>query len=698
MRESLVLPNLTHISFGAVMADRDGSSVRVQVAQYFVNQKLRELETNNPQIKIDDWTFQQALPEVAPDEHGTYDPDKPDTDEPPQLPPLFPTPTDGYVPWKDLLEFHRNRMTRSEWRPKFPSWYRVAIIGAGVAGLQTAQILKEMGIPYKIFEASDRPGGRVYTYEFASKPPGNPKGKHDYHDVGAMRFPDNDANKATFQLFKELRLSPIKYVLSQDDNILEFNNIRTTAAVASTQGDHFKDVIVPKEYLNKEHVDLRGKTVYGVDACAGAAYDPFRKALIDDFDAGWNELMKYDWASTRSYLAREKPKYPLSVVHWMENRTSGTGGFDKAFSEEILESLEFDDPKDVKWWCLEGGTKGLIDAMLKKLMIPPKFPPNDRRYPPIPPPLPSYGQRVTSVEGPFFLSPHRCYPDLPRSPRWPRFPFMKVGVSDAGAEYFSHVVSTASFANLGTINTQGVPMTYKQRQAIRTLNYGPAVKVAIKFKTRWWETMKQIGGSSRTDRQSRVVVYPSYGVGDEGPGVLMVTYNWHQDANRFGALIKNSDWSKQLDPDRERPASEKVLLEQIYGDLASLHGLPVEWLREQSLDYHAFDWYHNPFTMGAFAHYGPGQFSTFFADIVQPAAFGRFHFAGEVASAHHAWIAGALDSAERVANEILFMDCPFLFRDFREHHPRSTVFSDEKAAEAHFVRGLFSDGLEKVGL
>jgi monoamine oxidase len=80
-----------------------------------------------------------------------------------------------------------------------------------------------MGIPYKIFEASDRPGGRVFTYQFTSKPPGNPQGKHDYYDVGAMRFPDNDANKRTFELFKELNLPMTEYVTSRENNIRYFN-------------------------------------------------------------------------------------------------------------------------------------------------------------------------------------------------------------------------------------------------------------------------------------------------------------------------------------------------------------------------------------------------------------------------------------------------------------------------------------------
>jgi len=169
-----------------------------------------------------------------------------------------------------------------------------------------------------------------------------------------------------------------------------------------------------------------------------------------------------------------------------------------------------------------------------------------------------------------------------------------------------------------------------------------------------------------------------------------------QDASRFGALIQNPDWSDQLDPDRERPRWEKVLLDQIYQDLAILHGVDEDWLREETLDYHAFDWYHNPYTMGAFAHFAPGQYSTVFADIVQPAAYGRFHFAGEVASHHHAWVSGALDSAVRVVDEILHWDFPFFRPKFGKEHGRSLVFSSEKSADEHFTRGLFSNELEEA--
>ena len=73
--------------------------------------------------------------------------------------------------------------------PKF----KVAIIGAGVAGLFTGMIfdhLKEeykLDVEYEILEAGDetRVGGRLYTHHFPEE------GPHDYYDVGAMRYPDS---------------------------------------------------------------------------------------------------------------------------------------------------------------------------------------------------------------------------------------------------------------------------------------------------------------------------------------------------------------------------------------------------------------------------------------------------------------------------------------------------------------------------
>ena len=64
--------------------------------------------------------------------------------------------------------------------------------------------------------------------------------------------------------------------------------------------------------------------------------------------------------------------------------------------------------------------------------------------------------------------------------------------------------------------------------------------------------------------------------------------------------------------------------------------------------HHAFDWSADPYSGGgAFALFGPGQFSKLYPHIIRPGADSRFHIVGEHASVHHAWIAGALNSAYR---------------------------------------------------
>jgi len=203
----------------------DGSSVRTKVARYYVEQKLLGLKGKQIVTDSDDLSYLQGLPRLY------YEPDHPETVqailENVELPPLYPTPTDNHVSW-DQLKKHlippESMFPPRDLKVIFPPWYRVAIIGAGVAGLRTAKLLQDRGIPYKIFEASNRYGGRIFTYDFPS--PSGDQGKHDYYDVGAMRFPNNKANEMTFKLFKELGLESklIEYVMSTDNNIRYYNS------------------------------------------------------------------------------------------------------------------------------------------------------------------------------------------------------------------------------------------------------------------------------------------------------------------------------------------------------------------------------------------------------------------------------------------------------------------------------------------
>lgn len=119
------------------------------------------------------------------------------------------------------------------WPPleKKPVLFHVGIIGAGMAGLYTAMILKSLNISYEVLEASHRIGGRVYTPRFSNNP-------GDYYDAGAMRFPDNPIMARTFHLFNRLGIQRnpgppntqlqqqlIRYHLTGDANPSYYNNI-----------------------------------------------------------------------------------------------------------------------------------------------------------------------------------------------------------------------------------------------------------------------------------------------------------------------------------------------------------------------------------------------------------------------------------------------------------------------------------------
>ncbi|KAL7767097.1 hypothetical protein ACKLNR_005013 [Fusarium oxysporum f. sp. zingiberi] len=85
----------------------------------------------------------------------------------------------------------------------------VGIVGAGVAGLFAALLFdwlndhdelkgKGLKISYNILEAAgaERLGGRLYTHRFSDE-------KHDYYDVGAMRFQNNTIMKTSASLIRQ---------------------------------------------------------------------------------------------------------------------------------------------------------------------------------------------------------------------------------------------------------------------------------------------------------------------------------------------------------------------------------------------------------------------------------------------------------------------------------------------------------------
>jgi monoamine oxidase len=160
-----------------------------------------------------------------------------------------------------------------------------------------------------------------------------------------------------------------------------------------------------------------------------------------------------------------------------------------------------------------------------------------------------------------------------------------------------------------------------KRCSIEACRMSQAIKIVWEFDHAWWRD-QEWNGSLLCDGPIQQVWEATRG----GTPVL-AAYVCGDDARR---------WISELDPVE---ASVKALI-QMY-PIAEKHFVRG-WVH---------NWLADPFSQGAFSHLAPGYVLDFMQFIAPPE--GRVHFAGEHTSIRTGFIEGALESAERVVQEIL---------------------------------------------
>ncbi|KAE9970475.1 hypothetical protein BLS_004896 [Venturia inaequalis] len=546
-----------------------------------------------------------------------------------------------------LLPIAQNLQSTNPDIEKLPG-YKVGIIGSGAAGMFTAMIFdylndkfEGLNVEYEILEADDKVGGRLFTYKFPEKDPEYPIGPHDYYDVGAMRFPNSKVMARTFELFKVLEMDFVPEPESEEEvknydpkpgNLIQYymrgiNQPVLFNGVQVVQKEALKDIFEPPmsaDTFGIPHIpaDVRNK---GAGDLSG---DPIKKVLDvytkEGAQAFWDELRdKVDPYSARQYLAKEA-SYDYNTIEMIETLDFGNRWYDQAASEMVLESLDFDAGQG--WWCVEGGASQIALRMKKMVKAQTAF---------------ELGKAVTAIS----------YKDPTDRKK------LEVTVEgESTIRTYDAVFNSATLAAQQHMQLEGLKLNWGTKCAIRNLGYGASCKVGVRFKTLWWKQNGlniTKGGVGKTDLPIHFCVYPSYNVHDSAdkPGVLLVSYTWSQEASRIGALISNNS-----------PSDEKKLRAVITHDLARLHAKTddkdeadykrlYKIIDDQWLDHYAYNWYENPRMAGAFAYFGPQQFSNLYNDVT--ASDGKYMIIGEATSAHHAWVVGALESAVRGVYQFL---------------------------------------------
>ncbi|KAK4164370.1 hypothetical protein QBC43DRAFT_370029 [Cladorrhinum sp. PSN259] len=513
----------------------------------------------------------------------------------------------------ELLKLRLTRPRKSDGTelPSGPDYTgRICIVGAGACGLYLAMMLKYLGYGnVDILEANERIGGRCFTY-----PQPGDTATHSYYDVGAMRIPD----------------------IPWMQHVLEF--------VRDTLGLQKK--VVSFIYDNRDKLE-------NTPVCYNYKHEPiedgeFEKIMADfsnpfltDFDkafADWtdpNSSPNKDQYSTRAWLMLQNG-WTYDDTSRAEIYHTSTGLFDQSLTETVIDYADFAAVSQLgrPWWRIDGGMQTITDTM-QQMLASSSWPPNCTTAAP----TLSTNTPVTAMA----LGQDKDNKTVIN---------VTTAASSAPVTY-DIVFNTTAMAPLQQINLGGLNLPDEILTGIRTLSYDRATKVAIKFKSPWWfkNNDKSIiwGGVSKSDLPISNVVYPSWNDGPDSPAVLMVSYSWAQGATRMGSLVQDYTLVK--------PSLNDPILKLCIQNLATLWEETelkpsVDFLMSQVLDdgspcapYHAWSWANDPWTGGAFALFGPGQFQNVYPAFIGLQAQGHLALCGEALSAHHGWISGAWASA-----------------------------------------------------
>jgi monoamine oxidase len=441
---------------------------------------------------------------------------------------------------------------------------KVIIVGAGMAGLTAAYELLRAGHEPVILEGQHRVGGRVYTLR-------EPFSDGLYAEAGAMRIPRSHALTMGYIEHFGLPLRPFTMGNPNGYYYLHGQRCRIHEAVADPARLGF-------DSHPHEHGQTHGRLWE-------AALEPLLARLRAKGEAAWDELVaEYDQYSTREFL--EKCGWSDGAIEMFGLLADQEALMNASFLELFREEAGGYYTDMV---AIDGGLDRLPRAFLPELHSRIQF-----------------GAKMVALsQDEQTATVH--YQTL-------------AGRRSVTGDY---VLVTVPFPLLRHVETPG--FSRGKQRAIRQLHYDASAKIFFQCRRRFWEEDDQIfGGGTITDLPIRVVYYPEHNR-ETGRGVLLASYTWSEDAQRWGSLS---------------PADR---LAQALEDFAEIHPQILDEFEVGASKM----WHDDEFAGGAFALFDPGQQSLLYRDIIAPE--GRVRFAGEHASLCHAWIQGAIESGLREA-------------------------------------------------
>lgn len=364
---------------------------------------------------------------------------------------------------------------------------RVAVIGAGMAGLVAAHELLRAGHDPILLEAQSRVGGRILTLR-------EPFADGLFAEAGAMRIPAS--HQLTMAYVNAFGLPTAPFTASNPKGFYLFNG--------------------QKRRIEQAHPDLGGlgfelqgeERQRPIMAMWEAAIQPLADALAADGDQAWSSITaNHDQYSVREFL---------ELQGWSEGAIELFGllaNYEALMNSSFLELLREE---------LGGFYRDLIYLDGGMDQLPHSF-------------LPSvgsrirYGARMVAIDQSGQGVTVHCRNES--------------GRFSVEADY---AILTVPFPVLRHVEVLQ-PFSRAKQRAIRQLHYDASAKVFLQTSRRFWEEDDGIfGGGSVTDLAIRNLFYPDHGR-PTGRGILLASYTWSEDAQRWGSLPEHERLTQAIE-------------------------------------------------------------------------------------------------------------------------------------------------------
>ncbi|KAK8854982.1 L-amino-acid oxidase [Apiospora arundinis] len=521
---------------------------------------------------------------------------------------------DTWGPWFDGVKLLETK-TLSPVDAEAAKAKEVAIVGGGMAGLMTYLVLSQSGLRnIRILEASQRLGGRVHT-EYLSGGPFD----YSYQEMGPMRFPKtvrvaNETYNVTdhelvFQLADEMnrlnghdRNRSVDFIpwYQASPNGLAYNN-------------GFKlDTGMPPTLAQIQKNSSLAAPAPVMDAATQGMQDAIAKITS-------NETMMIEIATNMHKAHKDfivnglggnggevwsEFAYMVNYLHATLNQTDIVVGSsaDSSFWNSLYDNVYF-----------SASTWSTIDGGLSRLPL---------SFHPLVDNITTMDAHVDKVE----------YLDAEQRVRlsWKK----SYNESTYQNATFDYAVIAMPFSKVKLWRLPMLPTTIKN--AINNVPMASACKVALEYKTRFWEHLPSgpiYGSCSTTTDIPGVgsVCYPSYNINATGPASILASY-------------ASGDWAV-----RWLAKTEEEHVQYMVDAMAEIHG---DVAREQYTGrYNRRCWYLDPYESGAWAAPTIGQHQLYIPEYFK--TYSNMIFVGEQTSYTHAWIASALESGVRGAVQLL---------------------------------------------